>query len=214
MSKSDMSSAFRHLGILKKHWRYLVMLAKSPVDGKTYFFVDKCLPFDASISCSHFQAFSDAIPHIVQCKTGRDLLNYLDDVFFVALLTAICNQPVEVFLEVCKSINFSVSMEKTFWVTTMITFLGFLIDSVKQVISILVDKVEKARLLIMDMLSHRNVTVKQLQQICCFLNFAGLAVVPSHTFTRRLYMRLKGTSNMNPHHHLHLSAQLKEGLRM
>ena len=66
IAKSDMKSAFRNLGIRKKDWKYLVMKATSPLDGKTYYFVDKCLPFGASISCSHFQRFSNAVKHIVQ----------------------------------------------------------------------------------------------------------------------------------------------------
>ena len=68
IAKSDMKSAFRNLGIKKNHWKYLVMKAISPLDGKTYYFVDKCLPFGASISCSHFQRFSNAVKHIVCWK--------------------------------------------------------------------------------------------------------------------------------------------------
>ena len=48
IAKSDMKSAFRNLGIKKSHWKYLVMKAKSPRDGKIYYFVDKYLPFGAS----------------------------------------------------------------------------------------------------------------------------------------------------------------------
>ena len=45
VSKSDFSSAFHILGIRKDHWKYLVLKARSPLDHKIYFFVDKCLPF-------------------------------------------------------------------------------------------------------------------------------------------------------------------------
>ena len=65
ISKSDMRSAFRNLGMKKSHWRFLVMKAQSPLDEKIYYFIDKCLPFGSSISCAHFQAFSNAIAHIV-----------------------------------------------------------------------------------------------------------------------------------------------------
>ena len=81
IAKSDMKSAFRNLGIKKSDWKFLVMKATSPVDGLTYYFVDKCLPFGASISCSHFQRFSNAVKHIVQWRTKKDLVNYLDDFF-------------------------------------------------------------------------------------------------------------------------------------
>ena len=84
IAKSDMKSAFRNLGIKPEHWKYLVMKATNPLDGKTYYFVDKCLPFGTSISCSHFQRFSNAVKHIVQFKTKKDLVNYMDDFLFAA----------------------------------------------------------------------------------------------------------------------------------
>ena len=118
IAKSDMDSAFRNLGIKAEHWPYLVMKAESPIDGKTYYFVDKCLPFGASISCALFQEFLDAVAHIVKFFTKKPLVNYLDDYFFAALLKAICNSQVSKFLEVCEIINFPVSAHKTFWGTT------------------------------------------------------------------------------------------------
>ena len=72
-----MSAAFRNLGIKKEHWPYLVMMAESPIDGKIYYFVDKCLPFGASISCAHFQAFSDAIAYLMLKRTNKEAINYL-----------------------------------------------------------------------------------------------------------------------------------------
>ena len=88
IGRSDMRSAFRQMGILVKHFRFLLMKARNPDDGQIYWFVDKCLPFGGSISCSHFQRFSNCVAHIVQWKIGppRSLLNYLDDYFFVALM--------------------------------------------------------------------------------------------------------------------------------
>ena len=45
LGSSDMRAAFRNLGILKIHWKYLIMKARSPLDGEWYYFVNKCLPF-------------------------------------------------------------------------------------------------------------------------------------------------------------------------
>ena len=55
ISKSDMKSTFRYLGIRKNQWFLLILMAVSPFDNQVYFFVDKCLLFGAAISCSHFQ---------------------------------------------------------------------------------------------------------------------------------------------------------------
>ena len=62
LSKLDMKLAFRNLGILRSQWKYLVMMAQSPIDEIVYYFIDKCLPFGASLNLilivpyfSHFQ---------------------------------------------------------------------------------------------------------------------------------------------------------------
>ena len=73
IARSDLQSAFRNLGILKKHFCWLVMKARSPIDGKWYFFVDKCLPFGSSISCSHFQRVSNCIKHLVQYRSFAEI---------------------------------------------------------------------------------------------------------------------------------------------
>ena len=45
IGKSDYKSAFRNVGLNRKSWLWLILKAESPIDGRTYFFVDKCLPF-------------------------------------------------------------------------------------------------------------------------------------------------------------------------
>ena len=64
MGKSDLTSAFRILPIRPEVWCWLVMKAENPKDGKTYYFVDKCLPFGHAISCALFQEMSDAMQWI------------------------------------------------------------------------------------------------------------------------------------------------------
>ena len=52
--KTDFRSAFRVLPLKISSWPYLIIKARDPISNQTYYFVDKCLPFRASISCSHF----------------------------------------------------------------------------------------------------------------------------------------------------------------
>ena len=106
IGKSDLRSVFGNLGMRKDQFFLLVMKARSPFDGKMYYFVDKCLPFDASISCAHFQNFSDAVAHVMRCRTKRDLVNYLDDFLFTALLKYLCDAQIQQFLDLCAEINF------------------------------------------------------------------------------------------------------------
>ena len=185
------------------------MKAQDPKDStkRWYFFVDKCMPFGASISCSHFQRFSDAVAYLVKFFTGKDNVNYLDDFFFVALLKAICNGQVETFLRICKLINFPVSMEKTFWASTRIIFLGLMIDTVNQIICIPQEKIQKAKDLLHHILNNKSkkTTVAEMQQLTGFLNFLCKAVLPGRPFTRRLYAIYEDTQKKNMKKHLHVN---------
>ena len=214
IGKSDMTSAFRHFCIQKNQWRYLIMKAKSPLDGRFYFFVDKCMPFGAAISCAIFQAFSDAISFVVEKKNNSANINYLDDFFFVAIYKALCDKHIQTFIQVCTSINFPVSMEKTFWGTTRLSFLGLIIDTKLQKVFIPKDKVIKARELICEMLNKRSkkTTLHKLQKLCGTLNFLGKSIVPGRAFTRRLYPT--NIQNMKKHHHLNITGEMRADLTM
>ena len=216
-SKSDWKSAFRHFPIQKRFWKFLVMKARNPKDHQWYYFIDKCMPFGSSISCAHFQSFSNAIAHIMRVKTGKDNVNYLDDFLFIALLAYICNGQTKLFLEICQEIRFPVSMEKTCWAMTVITFLGMLLDTEKQILSIPTEKILKALNQIDSILKSkkRKATVLQVQQLCGILNFLCRAVVPGRPFLRRLYSSLVGyTSALKPHHHVKLARDIILDLQM
>ena len=63
-AKSHMSMAFRNIPMDKKSWSFLILKATHPKTGKSFYFVDKCLPFGTSISCAIFQAFSDFLREV------------------------------------------------------------------------------------------------------------------------------------------------------
>ena len=208
IGKSDMSSAFRHVPMAKDKWWLLVMKAQHPITKKIMYFVDKCLPFGSSISCAIFQAISDAIAWIVQHKTKKANVNYLDDYLFAALKKILCDYQMKVFLEVCKDINFPVAMEKTFWGTTTLVFLGMLLDTVRQVICIPMDKLIKASNWVDYFLNKKNkkATVLEFQKLCGILNFLCRCTVPGRAFIRRLYINTVDNGKMlKPHHHVKIT---------
>ena len=212
--KSDMKSAFRNLPMAVKEFMLLIMKAENPIDGKTYYFVDKCLPFGASISCALFQEFSDAVAHIFKKKSGKDTVNYLDDYYFAALLKSLCDGQIRIFLDICDYINFPISMEKTVWGCTVIVFLGFLIDAINQVIAIPVEKVNRAKEIIRNVLTKKSkkLTLHELQKICGFLNHLCRAIIPGRAFTRRLYAYTSG--KLLPHHHININREMRQDLNM
>ena len=213
IGKSDMKSAFRNLGVKPSLFRILLLKAVSPFDGKTYYFVDKCLPFGHGISCNLFQRVSNCIAHIVRMRNqGSPLVNYLDDYFFADLIKRLCDQQIRNFLQVCKEINFPVSLDKTFWGSQFLVFLGLLINTLEQQVSIPADKVTRAKSLIEEILQSKKTTVHKMQKLCGFLNFLCRCVVPGRAFTRRLYTHF--SSDMKPHYHINVKSDIKQDLRV
>ena len=197
------------------------MKAVSPIDGKTYYFVDKCLPFGASISCSHFQRFSNAVAHLVRWtmkkrhSLDKPLVNYLNNYLFIAMLRAICNNQMRVFLDICQSINFPVALEKTVWGMTQLIFLGLLIDTVNQLILLPEEKINRGKELLSQMLTKKNrkTTVCELQRLTGFLNFLGRAIVPGRAFTHRMYAYTK-SDKLKLHHHVRFMGELRSNMVM
>ena len=214
LAKSDIISAFRHLCVRPEDWPLLVMKAESPFDGRTYYFVDKCLPFGHAISCALFQKFSDAISHIVQYKTQKENVNYLDDFLFIDVTKYLCNFQVKVFNETCLEICIPVAEEKTYWAATWMVFLGLLIDSFSQTVSIPCEKVERITQLLTMTLERDSSKIKlrDLQVICGHLNFICRCVIPGRAFKRRMYLAMSGLRK--PHHHTRLTRRLKNDLKM
>ena len=212
MGKSDMSAAFRNVPLGKSQWFLLILKAPHPITGEMYFFVDKCLPFGASVSCAIFQDFSDAVAFLVSFKTKKPTLNYLDDYFFVAMLRRICNRQIQTFIDICTDIRFPVSREKTFWSSTLLTFLGLLFDSENQVVCIPIEKVEKAKCLVGFFTNSKNkkATVHQIQKLCGVLNFLCRCIVPGRAFLRRTYALV--SSSMKPHHHVNITREIRQDM--
>ena len=213
--KSDMKSVFRNLGMKITDFCWLVMAAKNPINGQWQYFVDKCLPFGSSISCTHFQRFSNSIAHLVKYRTGKRPINYLDDYLFAALRKLWSDNLINAFIEICSQISFPIAFEKTEWGSTLVIFLGLLLDTINQVVCIPVEKIDKGRILINTILSQKKVTVKLIQQVCGFLNFLCRCVVPGRAFTQRLYSYTSskdGNKQLLPHHHVRVTAEMKSDL--
>ena len=223
--KSELKSAFRILGLSPESWPWLVMKAQDPTTGKWFYFIDKCLPFGASISCSHFQRFSNALCHLMEYRAGipGQVTNYLDNFLFLALSILRCNYLIRTFLTICENFGILVSMEKTKWAEESVVFLGILLNGRYYYLAVPLDKREKTIKILQAMIHKKKVTIKELQSLCGYLNFLGKAIFPGRTFTRRMYAKYskvlnidESSTSMNSReyklkqfHHVRLDAEFK-----
>ena len=90
-----------------------------------------------------------------------------------------------------------------------------LIDTENQCVAVPIEKITKAIDMINEALTRKSkkVTLKQLQQICGFLNFLGKCVIPGRAFTRRLYA-YTANDKLKPHHHIRINGEMRSDLEM
>ena len=218
LGKTDLSNAFRVLPLKIRYLSWLVLKAEDLKDGKTKYFVDKCLPFGASISCSHYQRFSNSLKFIITVKTGhKTITNYLDDFLFIAILKSTCDSVMHKFLEMCKDLGILVALEKTEWSSTQIVFLGILLDGEHLILAVPIEKQEKALKLLRDIEDKKSVTIEQIQVLTGYLNFITKAIFAGRTFTRRMYSKGsvyqkkkdRSIQKLKQHHHIKLDPEFK-----
>ena len=157
------------------------MKAQDPQTGHWKFFIDKCLPFGASISCALFQKFSDTLCYLAEWRTNTPhglLTNYLDDFLFLAMTILHRNWMIQSFLDLCDDIGVPIAKEKTEWACELIIFLGILLDGRNFKLGIPMEKHTRAIELLNYMISKKKATVKEMQSLCGYLNFLCKAVFP------------------------------------
>ena len=161
--KTDLSSAFRVLPLKKGCWYLLVIKVKDPDTGKTWYFIDKCLPFGSSISCALFQCFADALAHLLNYDTHNVRLtvflpvtNYLDNFLFLALTLLGCNQLITHFMVLCDKIGVPIAENKMVRACLHLVFLGVLLDGERHILAVAEDKRQWMVNLFMHFLNKRR----------------------------------------------------------
>ena len=162
--KSDLKSAFRVVPVKPSQRCWLLMQCQDPESNEKFFFVEKNLPFEASISCRLFQDFSCVLQHIFEhlYGTSRSCTNYLDDFLFVSPTEDECNTMVRIFLHMCERIGCPVSLNKMEWASSQIVFLGVILDGVAHCLAILENKRIEALNRLSKIGSKRTATVEEL----------------------------------------------------
>ena len=141
---------------------------------------------------------------------NKAITNYLDDFLFAAITKMLCNFLIQEFLSLCSTINLPVALEKMEWATTLIVFLDILLDEKRLLLSIPLEKQEKALKLLNDITGKKKMTVKQLQVLTGYLNFLTKAIHSGRTFTRRMYAKYTGLDKkLKQHHHVAIDREFR-----
>ena len=113
--------------------------------------------------------------------------NYLDDFLVAAMTKFLCTVMLTEFLSIHELLGIPISLEKTEWPDSLMTFLGILLDGRQRILAIPEEKRIKALNTLQNLVGHKKGTVKELQSLAGLFNFLNKAIMPGRAFTRRVY---------------------------
>ena len=206
LSKTDLADAFRLLPLAEDQYNL------SLVKWNGVFWYNKVLMFGLRSSCANFEKFSCALEFIAKEKGIQHVCHYLDDFLFVNSSFQECEQNLNDFISICSEINVPLASHKTVQPTQKLTFLGFEIDTINEILCLPKDKLSKCTKLIQEFLAKPKVTLQRLESLLGLLSFCCQVIVPGRAFLRHLYSLTRGITN--PHCHISLTLEAREDLRV
>ena len=207
LAKTDVQHAFR---IAPIHFSDYELLGFS-WEGQFYY--DKCLAFGVSSSCQFFEQISSALEWIAIEKIGcKAMVHILDDFLFIENTYSDCLQSLRSFLHMCSDIGILIADEKTHMPFTSMTFVGFSLDTLRMEASLPLDKLSKAKDLLLKFLNKDSCRLRELQSLIGFLNFCCLVITCGRAFLRRLIDLTIGVPK--PYYHIRLNNAVKADMNL
>jgi len=210
IGKMDVSQAFRLLTINPADFDLL------GIEFEGQFYIDKCLPFGLSLSCSLFEKFATMLHWAVAKESGIDTLDhYLDDFIFIGPSDSEnCNILMQTFDQICQKLGVPINDNKTVWPTTLLTFLGLDIDTIAMTLRIPNDKLKKLKTMLTPLLSAKKVILKDLESVVGLMAFCARAIASSRAFLRRFYDLIASINNQKPFHFVRVTSEVKEDVKI
>ena len=182
LGKMDIKSAFRLVPVRPEDWHLLGF----SFDDR-YFF-DVVLPFGSRSSPYLFCLFSNVLHwSFSQSKKDDPLVHYMDDYLFVGPPDSpLCQVYMDDFCVLCGFTGVPLAGDKTEGPAPVIVFLGIVIDTINQTISLPAGKKDEIMAILDVWRMKKTATKFELQSLIGHLMFAAKCIPAGRAFTRRL----------------------------
>ena len=205
LAKIDIQHAFRNIPINPADRKYLGMSWK----GRVY--VDTVLPFGLRSAPKIFNAISDALEWILSNEGVTDLMHYLDDFLFLGSpASQECANNLQITKTSCNTLGLPLKHEKVEGPTTLLIFLGVLLDTIAMEMRLPDEKLAELRQLIANWSSKHAGKKRELLSLIGKLSHAAKIVVPGRIFLRRMIDTANKAKQLD--HWIHLTADFKSDL--
>ncbi|KAM4748730.1 uncharacterized protein WCC33_006111 [Rhinophrynus dorsalis] len=158
--------------------------------------------------------FSSALHWAVEKRAGvTGVAHYLDDFLFVGEKgSEQAGNLLKCAEQLFEEVGVPVAHDKTVLPTTKLSYLGIEIDSEEGQVRLPMEKVLKARAVVVGMVDKKKVSLREMQGLLGLLNFASLVIPMGRIFSRRPERATVGVRR--PLHKIRITRQLREDLKV
>ena len=205
LAKIDVKSAYRIVPVHPQDRPLLGMKFK----GKHY--ADATLPFGLRSAPKIFTALADALLWILKAHGISQVMHYLDDYITLGPPgSEQCQINLHIITSICELLGIPLALDKCEGPTTLLVFLGFLLDTINMTVSLPKDKLERILKLISEWESRKHCTKSELDSLIGQLQHASAVVRAGRSFLRRMIILSK--SRRSPSHPLRLNQSFRADL--
>lgn len=186
IAKLDLKSAYRMVPVHHLDQRFLGIRWQNST------FCDRALPFGLRSAPLIFTAVADGLAWAMGCNGIQHVIHYLDDFLLAGPpQTDVCTVALRVAVPLCAKLGLPVAPNKVEGPTTVLTFLGLEIDTLRLELRLPQDKIIRLRDTLREWYGRRDPTKRQLQSLIGLLSHAATVVKPGRTFMRHLINTMK-----------------------
>ena len=194
MTVIDIKAAYRAVPIKPEHRKYQGF--SWPLNGENRWFVENRLCFGLRLGPMYFNFFSNFI-YDKLASMDVNVVNYLDDFIAVAPTESACASSQRIIVDLLRYLGFHIAFDKLVNPSTCVTFLGIVIDSCRMELRLPPGKIEKLRGMLLDNLSKKRISKKELESLGGMLSHCSTIIRGSKVFCRRVYALYKEIVNKN-----------------
>ena len=195
MAKVDLQSAYTHVLVNPKFWRFLGFHLDTP-SGREYY-IETSLPFGLRSSCRLFSEFSGIVSWIAHRRGIQQLFYLLDDFVIVADSQESCQRQLKILLELFAELGFQVNPKKVEGPSQVLTALGIEVDCTSQQLRIDQSRLADILSLLQEWEGKSSASRRDLASLLGKLHFVSTVCYPGRSFLRRLIECLKSEGGWN-----------------
>lgn len=209
ISKLDLEDAFKTIPVSPNDWELLgSMLHVEDNDGNIIpqYYFEKVLPFGGRSSPKLFNDFADALEYIMHENGVSICKHFLDDYCtFGKKSSNECAKNLNIMLRTCHDTGFKVNYNKVTEPSTVMEYLGIIIDTHRMELRISEDRLNEIYSELCEWKLMRSCKKRKLLSIIGKLQFISGVIRPGRTFIRRMIEMSKSVKYL--HYKIHLNKE-------